>query len=39
LVTNQIRTVSRQRIGEVIGRVSGEEERALDRALRVQLAL
>ena len=39
LVTNQIRTVSRQRISIVIGRVSADEEQALDRALRIQLAL
>ena len=39
LVANQIRTVARQRIGEVIGRVSEDEELALDRALRIQLAL
>lgn len=38
-VTNQLRTVSRQRIGKVIGRVSLDEEAALDRALRIQLAL
>ena len=39
LVANQIRTISRQRIGEVLGRVSEVENRAIDRALRIQLAL
>ena len=39
VVTNQIRTVSRQRISTVLGRVSDDEEQALDRALRIQLAL
>ena len=39
LVANQIRTVSRQRIGEVLGRVNGAEQQALDQALRIQLAL
>ena len=39
LVANQVRTVSRRRIGRVLGRVSEEEERALDGALRIQLAL
>ncbi len=39
LVANQIRTISRKRIGRVIGRVSGEEQRALDRALAIQLGL
>jgi mRNA interferase MazF len=39
LVANQLRTVSRQRVGAVLGRVTEDEERALDRALRVQLAL
>ena len=39
LVTNQVRTVSRQRIGAVLGRVSDDEEQALDQALRIQLAL
>ena len=39
LVANQVRTVSRQRIRAVLGRVSDDEEQALDRALRIQLAL
>lgn len=39
LVANQIRTVSRQRIGEVLGRVNSMEEQEIDRALRIQLAL
>ncbi len=39
LVANQIRTVSRQRIGEVLGRISEAENRQIDRALRIQLAL
>ena len=39
LVTNQVRTISRQRIGAVLGRVSDDEQQALDRALRIQLAL
>ncbi len=39
LVANQVRTVSRQRIGAVLGRLSDDEEQALDRALRIQLAL
>lgn len=39
LVANQLRTISRQRIGEVLGRVSEAESREIDRALRIQLAL
>ena len=39
LVANQIRTVSRQRVGAVLGRVSDDEEQALDQTLRIQLAL
>ncbi len=39
LVTNQVRTISRRRIAGVLGRVSEDEELALDRALRIQLAL
>lgn len=38
-VANQIRTVSRARLGEVLGRVTDEEGLALDRALRIQLGL
>ena len=39
LVTNQIRTISRQRIGAVIGRINSTEEQALDQTLQVQLGL
>jgi mRNA interferase MazF len=39
LVANQIRTVSKRRVGEVIGRLSREEVSTLDRALAIQLAL
>ena len=39
LVANQIRTVSRRRVGAVLGRLTDDEKRALDRALRIQLAL
>ena len=39
LVANQIRTISRQRIGAVLGRISDGERQALDQALRIQLAL
>ncbi len=39
LVANQIRTVSRARVGEVLGRLSVEEVRELNRALKVQLSL
>jgi len=39
LVANQIRTVSRQRIGEVLGRVTESEIRQIDQSLRIQLAL
>jgi len=39
LVANQIRTVSKQRVSDVLGRVSPDEEEALNRALRIQLAL
>jgi len=38
-VANQLRTVSRHRIGRVLGRISPVEEEALDQALRIQLAL
>ena len=38
-VANQLRTVSRQRIGELVGRISSDEAAALDQALRIQLAL
>lgn len=39
LVANQVRTISRTRIGKVLGRLDPDEEQALDRALRIQLAL
>ena len=39
LVANQIRTVSKRRIGDVIGRLDETESEALDRALEIQLAL
>ena len=38
-VANQIRTVSRNRIGQTLGRLAPEETAELDRALRIQLAL
>ena len=38
-VTNQVRTVSRQHIGEIVGRISSDEKAALDQALRIQFAL
>jgi mRNA interferase MazF len=38
-VANQIRTVSRQRIGGIVGRISSSEETALDSAIRIQLRL
>lgn len=39
LVANQIRTVSKKRLGRVLGRLTDAETQALDRALRIQLAL
>ena len=39
LVANQIRTVSRKRIGRVLGWLDTSEEADLDRALKIQLAL
>ena len=39
LVSNQVRTVSKQRIAEVRGRITPTEESALDQALRIQRAL
>lgn len=39
VVANQVRTISKQRIGEVIGQVTAEEEQKIDAALRIQLAL
>ncbi len=38
-VANQLRTVSRERVARIVGRVSESEQHALDRALRIQLAL
>ena len=38
-VTNQIRTVARNRIGGVLGRLAPDEVAALNEALRIQLAL
>jgi mRNA interferase MazF len=38
-VANQIRTISRSRLGSVLGRLQAVEEQALDRALRIQLSL
>ena len=39
IVANQIRTVSRRRIGEVVGHLTDPEQTALDLALRIQLGL
>jgi mRNA interferase MazF len=39
LVANQIRTISKKRIGEVIGEIDEKEQRALDSALAIQLGL
>ena len=39
LAANQVRTISKQRIGSVLGRVSSEEQNKLDEALRIQLDL
>lgn len=39
LVSNQVRTVSKTRIVEVLGRIAREEESALNQALRIQLSL
>jgi len=39
LVANQVRTISKQRIGNVIGALEAEEQRDLDAALRIQLGL
>lgn len=38
-VANQTRTVSRNRIGQPIGRLTPDETAELNRALRIQLAL
>jgi len=39
LVANQIRTVSKGRIHAVLGRLDRDEQRQLDDAIRIQLAL
>jgi mRNA interferase MazF len=39
LVANQIRTISKKRVGEVLGRISDSEVQELDRALKIQLSL
>ena len=39
VVANQIRTVSRQRLGQVIGRLTPDEVADRNRALQIQLAL
>jgi len=39
LVANQLRTVSKERIAKVLGRIASEEESELDRALRIELGL
>ena len=39
LVTNQIRTVSKKRLGRVLGKLTEAETLDLDQALRIQLAL
>jgi mRNA interferase MazF len=38
-VANQIRTISKKRIGDVIGRLEDDERNDLDAALEVQLGL
>ena len=38
-VANQVRTISRQRIGTLVGHLAQDEQQALDRALRIQLGL
>ena len=39
LVANQVRTVLKRRIAGVLGRVDAAEQRKLDSALKIQLAL
>ena len=39
LVANQVRTISKRRVGKVIGRVTADEQEKLDQALTIQLAL
>lgn len=39
LVANQIRTISKKRIGKVLGRVNETELASLDRAIAIQLGL
>ena len=38
-MADQIRTIARERVGEKIGHVTIEEMRAIEKAIRVQLAL
>lgn len=38
-VANQVRTVSKKRLGAVVGHISAKETASLDTALRIQLAL
>ena len=38
-VANQLRTISKRRIGGVVGRLTDAEAEALERALRIQLGL
>jgi len=39
LVANQIRTISKGRIGKVLGRLTEAEEEAVDQAISIQLGL
>lgn len=39
LVANQIRTISKKRIGRILGELEERERTALDHALRIQLGL
>lgn len=39
LVCNQVRTISKERIGKTLGSISDNESLALDEALRIQLGL
>ncbi len=39
LVANQVRTISKERVEELLGRLDANEQRDLDRALKIQLAL
>jgi mRNA interferase MazF len=38
-VANQVRTVAKERIGTVVGRLSSDELRALEQAIAIQLGL